>query len=149
MYRPCTSLSKVNLYITVLGGDFWKYLNGEFVFYVTIKIHYSFNVCRITFSQEDVHLQSFTEQYLIVNKTVQRKLSKIQDTNPPPYTCTPKAYCILDICTVWIDHNPLSVNYPKCTLRLIHTERYLRSSPPVNIILHEFSVIWFKYLKMD
>ena len=28
-------LPMVNLYITVLGGDFWKYLNGEFVFHVT------------------------------------------------------------------------------------------------------------------
>ena len=45
----------------VLGGD----LNGEFVFPVTIKIHYSFIVCRIPFSQEDVLLQSLTEQYFI------------------------------------------------------------------------------------
>ena len=37
------------------GGNFWKYLNGEFFFHVTIKIQYSFIVCRIPFSQEDVH----------------------------------------------------------------------------------------------
>ena len=48
-------------------GDFWKYLNGDFVFHVSIKIHYSCIVRRITFSQEDVLLQSFTEQYFIVN----------------------------------------------------------------------------------
>ena len=60
--------SKVNLYITGLGGDFWKYLIGEFIFRVTIKIHYSFIVCRIPFSQEDKLLLSFTEQYFIVNK---------------------------------------------------------------------------------
>ena len=34
---------------TVLGCDFWKYLNGEFVFHETIKIHYSFIMCRIQF----------------------------------------------------------------------------------------------------
>ena len=66
-YRPCI-LPKVNLYITVLGGDFWKYLNGEFFFHLTIEIHSSFIVCRITLLQEDVLLQSFTEQYFIVNK---------------------------------------------------------------------------------
>ena len=49
-------------HITVLGDEFWKYLKGEFVFYITVKIHDSFIVCRITFSQEDAHLQSFTEQ---------------------------------------------------------------------------------------
>ena len=63
-----TSKAKVNLYITVLGVDFVKYLNGEFVFHETIKIHYYFIVCRIPFPQEDKLLQSFTEQYFIVNK---------------------------------------------------------------------------------
>ena len=42
-------------------GDFWKYLNGEFVVIATIKIHYSFIVCRITFSQEDVLLYSLLQ----------------------------------------------------------------------------------------
>ena len=60
---PCTSLPKINLYNTVLGGDFWKYLNGEFIFHVSIKIHYSFIVFRIPFSREEKLLQSFTEQY--------------------------------------------------------------------------------------
>ena len=64
------SLQKVNPYNKVLGGDFWKYmyLNGEFVFHETIKIHNSFIVCRIPFSQENKLLQSFTVQYFIVNK---------------------------------------------------------------------------------
>ena len=54
--------------VIVLGGDFEKYLNWEFVSYVTIKIHYSFIVCKIPFSQEDKLLQAFTEQYFIVNE---------------------------------------------------------------------------------
>ena len=56
------------VYMTVLGGDFWKYLNREFVFHVTIKIYYFFIVCRIPFSREDVLLQSFIEQSFIVNE---------------------------------------------------------------------------------
>ena len=64
IYRPCTLLSKVNQYITV----FLEIFRWRFVFHVTIKIHYSFIVCRIPFSQEDKLLQSFTEQYFIVNK---------------------------------------------------------------------------------
>ena len=79
LYRPCTSLPKVNLYITVLGGD----LNGEFVFHVTIKIHYSFIVYRITFSQEDVHLQSFTEKYFIINKLFLENWVKFKIQNLP------------------------------------------------------------------
>ena len=77
------------------GGDFWKYLNGEFVFHVTIKIHYSFIVCRISFSQEDVHLQSFTEQYFIVNELFWENWVKFKIQN-------------LHICTVWIGHNLLT-----------------------------------------
>ena len=87
---PCTSLPKVNLYITVLGGDFWKYLNGEFVFNVTIKIHYSFNVCRIPFSQ-------------LINCSM-----KIQDKNLPIHLNSESVYCIFDICAVWIGHNLLT-----------------------------------------
>ena len=49
-----TSKGQSVYYVTVIGGVFRKYLNGEFVFHVSIKIHYSFIVCRITFSQEDV-----------------------------------------------------------------------------------------------
>ena len=83
-FRPlCTSLPKVNLYITVIGGNFWKYLNGEFVFHVTIKIHYYFIVCRIPFLQEDVHLQSFTEQYFISNKLFYEKWVKFKMQNLP------------------------------------------------------------------
>ena len=59
-------------------GWFLKIFKCIFAVNVTIKIHYSFIVWRIKFSQEDVLLQSFTEQYFIVNK-----LSKIQDTRPP------------------------------------------------------------------
>ena len=51
-------------------------------------------------------LQSFTEKYFIVNNC-----SEKSETNPryktSPYTCTPKAYCIFDVCTVWICHNLL------------------------------------------
>ena len=66
------------------GGDFfWKYLKGEFVFYITVKIHDSFIVCRITFSQEDAHLQSFTEQYFIVNKRFWENWVKFQIQNLP------------------------------------------------------------------
>ena len=63
------SLPKVNLYSTVLGDDFWKYLNGEFVFYVTIKIHYL-----LLYRMQDYIFTGrrtftfFTEQYFIVNK---------------------------------------------------------------------------------
>ena len=39
--RPRPRPRKVNEVI-VLGGDFEKYLNGEFVSYVTIKIQYSY-----------------------------------------------------------------------------------------------------------
>ena len=78
-----SSLPKVNLYNTVLGGDFWKYLNGEFVFHVTIKIHYSFIVCRIPFSQEDKLLQSYTEQYFIVNKLFWENWVKFKIQNLP------------------------------------------------------------------
>ena len=106
MYRPCTSLPKVNLYIKVLGGDFWKYLNGEFVFHVTIKIHNFSIVCRIPFSQEDVNLQSYTEQYFIVNKLFWENWVKFK-IQTSLYACIPKAYCIFDICTVWIGHNLL------------------------------------------
>ena len=125
-YRPCTSLPKVNLYITELGGDFWKYLDGEFVFHATIKIHNSFIVCRISFSQEDVNLQSYTEQYFIVNKLFWENWVKFK-IQTSLYACIPKAYWIIDICTVWIGHNLLIsfINKPSqlCTLRLIHTER--------------------------
>ena len=82
MYRPRTLLPQVNLYITALGGDFWKHLNGEFAVNVTIKIHFSFIVWKITFSQEDALLQSFTKKYFIVNKRFWEN-SKIQDTKPP------------------------------------------------------------------
>jgi len=64
-------------------GDFWKYLNGEFVFHVTIEIHYTFIVCRITFSQEDVLLQSFTEQYFIDNKLFWENWVKFKIQNLP------------------------------------------------------------------
>ena len=83
MYRPCTSLRKVNLYITVLGGDFWKYLNGEFDFHATIKILYSFIVCRIPFLQGDVHLQAFTKQYFIANKLFWENWVKLKMQNLP------------------------------------------------------------------
>ena len=56
-----------SLYYSTRGG-FLKIFKWRFVFHVTIKIHYFFIVCRITFSQEDIQLQSFTEQYFIVNK---------------------------------------------------------------------------------
>ena len=52
-----------SVYYSTRGVISWKYLNGKFVFHLTIKIHYSFIVCRIPFSLEDVHLQSFIEQY--------------------------------------------------------------------------------------
>ena len=36
-YRPCTSLPKVNLFITVLGGCFLKKVKGEFFFRKLLK----------------------------------------------------------------------------------------------------------------
>ena len=73
------------LYITVLGGDFWKYLNGEFFFHLTIEILSSFIVCRITLLQEDVLLQSFTEQYFIFNKLFYENWVKFKIQNLPIY----------------------------------------------------------------
>ena len=106
-HAMCTSLPKVNLYITVLRGDFWKYLYGEFVFHVTIQIRYSFIVCRILFLQEDVHLQSFTEHFLSLINSSEKNLSINSRYKTSPYTCTLKTYCIFDFCTEWIGHNLL------------------------------------------
>ena len=61
----------------------WKHLNEEFVFHVTINIHYSFILCRIPFSQEDVYLQSFTEQYFIVNELFGENWVKFKIENLP------------------------------------------------------------------
>ena len=81
MYRPRTLLPQVNLYITALGGDFWKYLNGEFAVNVTIKIHFSFIVWKITFSQEDA-LYSLLQRNIssLINgsdKTVKFKIQNL------------------------------------------------------------------------
>ena len=71
----------------LLGGDILKYLNGEFVFHVTIKIHYFFIMCRITFSQEDVLLQSLTEQY---SKRIEYILegNLLEKSVKRPFCCT-------------------------------------------------------------
>ena len=95
--------------MTVLGGDFWKYLIiREFVFHLTIKIHYTFIVCRIPFSQEDVIWQSFTEQYFIVYKLFWENWVKFKVQNLPIHLQSESVYCIFDICTVWIGHNLLT-----------------------------------------
>ena len=49
-------------------GWFLKILKWRICFQWTIQIQYSFIVCRITFWQEELLLQSSTEQYFIVNK---------------------------------------------------------------------------------
>ena len=61
-------------------------------------------MCRVLFSQEDVHLHPYAEQYFIVNKLFWESWVKFK-INTSPYICTPKAYCIFDMCTVWMRHN--------------------------------------------
>jgi len=66
-------------------GDFWKYLNREFIFHLTIKIHNTFIVCRITFFTGGLILsKSFIKQYFIVNKRFWENWEKfkIHKTSP-------------------------------------------------------------------
>ena len=66
MNRPCTSLQSV-YYST--RGWFLKIFKWRICFpcnYLNPLLYCI--VCRIPFSQDNVHLQSFTEQYFIVNK---------------------------------------------------------------------------------
>ena len=53
-------------------------------------------------------LQSFTEQYFNVNKRFWENWVKFNCYKTSPCTCTLKAYCIFDICTVWVGHNLLT-----------------------------------------
>ena len=116
-----------------LGVIFKNILLGEFFLHLTIEIHYTFIVCRITFSQKDVILQSFTEQYFIVNKRFWENWVKFKIQNLP--IRSPKAYCIFDVCTVWIGHNPLISLISKLTETCVNIHGQVAKAQPPWIII--------------
>ena len=71
------------------------------------KVHNSFIVCRIPFSQEYKLLQSFTEQYFIVNKLFWENWVKLKIQNLPIRLYS-ESVLHIRICTVWIGHNLLT-----------------------------------------